>query len=824
MTRHVRIPLPPPGRLDPAGIAESIAFKMLYLVAKDEHTATPFDVYQALAFAVRDRLVERWFATQSAYYKADAKRVYYLSLEFLMGRALVNNTINLGAKNAYIDALRDLGADLETLAEQEWDAGLGNGGLGRLAACITDSAATLGLPFYGYGIRYEYGIFTQRIVDGFQVEQPDTWLRYGNPWEIARPDAIHRVRFYGRSEPYHDHDGLYRVRWVDTQDLWAMAYDTPVAGFRNDAVNTLRLWSAKSSREFDLARFNAGEYVRAVEDKTSTENISKVLYPPDDQYAGKELRLKQQYFFVSATLQDVLRRFLKFGKRRWEELPGKVAIHLNDTHPVLAIPDLMRLLVDEFHVGWDLAWEVTQQVFAYTNHTVLAEALEKWPADLMQRLLPRHFEIIVEIDRRFRQTVRARSNGDEGLASRTAIVEDGRVRMAHLAYVGSHSINGVAALHTRLLRETVFADLNGVLPGRLSNKTNGITPRRWLLQCNPALAVLITEAIGEGWATDLGELRRLAPLADDPAFRAEWIGANRINKIVLADRAAKQWDITLDPATLFDCQVKRIHEYKRQLLNALRVIALYHRVREGREEPQPRTVLFAGKSAPGYAMAKLIIKLINAVAAMVAADASVRGRMAVAFLPNYSVSLAEIIFPACDVSEQISTAGTEASGTGNMKAALNGALTIGTLDGANIEIREEVGPDNIFIFGHSADEVGALRRDGYRAGDWIAKDPELARAIDTIASGALDGGHPGIFRPIVDSLTNYDFYQLCADFRSYLDCQQRVAAAYARPDEWWRKSILNVAGMGKFSSDRTTKEYADEIWKVEPVYGTMNAY
>jgi len=442
----------------------------------------------------------------------------------------------------------------------------------------------------------------------------------------------------------------------------------------------------------------------------------------------------------------------------------------------------------------------------------------------MQRLLPRHFEIMVEIDRRFRQTVRARSNGDEGLVSRTAIIEDGRVRMAHLAYVGSHSINGVAALHTRLLKETIFAELNAVLPGRLSNKTNGITPRRWLLQSNPALATLITEAIGEDWTTDLSGLRRLAPLAEDAAFRAEWIGANRINKIVLADRAAKHWGLKLDPDTLFDCQVKRIHEYKRQLLNALRVIALYHRVKEGRGEPEPRTILFAGKAAPGYAMAKLIIKLINAIGEMVAADPAVRGKMAVAFLPNYSVSLAEIIFPACDLSEQISTAGTEASGTGNMKAALNGALTIGTLDGANVEILEEVGSKNIFIFGHTTDEVEALRRGGYRPGDWIAKDPELARAIDTIASGALDGGRAGIFRPILDSLTNYDFYQLCADFRAYVDCQQRVAEAYARPDEWWRMSILNVAGMGKFSSDRTTKEYADEIWKVERIYGTMKAY
>ncbi|HEY6211719.1 MAG TPA: glycogen/starch/alpha-glucan family phosphorylase, partial [Vicinamibacterales bacterium] len=653
MPSRCRIPPPPSGRLDPAGITESLAFRMMYSIAKDEHTATDFDVYQALAYAVRDRLVERWFQTQSAYYRADAKRVYYLSLEFLMGRALVNNTINLGAKNAYIDALRDLGCDLETIAEREWDAGLGNGGLGRLAACITDSAATLGLPFYGYGIRYEYGIFTQRIRDGFQVESPDTWLRYGNPWEIARPDAIHCVRFYGRSEGYHDQEGLYRVRWVDTEDVWAMAYDTPIPGYRNDTVNTLRLWAAKSSREFDLERFNAGEYVRAVEDKTRSENIAKVLYPPDDQYAGKELRLKQQYFFVSATLQDVVRRFLKFGKRRWDDLPDKVAIHLNDTHPVLAIPEMMRLLVDDYLVDWDASWELTQKVFAYTNHTVLPEALEKWPADLMQRLLPRHFQIVEEIDRRFRETVR-RTRKDEALAKRTAIIDDFRnVRMAHLAYVGSHSINGVAALHTRLLREQLFADLDAALPGRLSNKTNGITPRRWLLQCNPALATLITEAIGDRWTTDLNELRRLAPHAEDKAFRAEWIGANRINKVILADHAKKLWGMQLDPDTLFDCQVKRIHEYKRQLLNVLRVIALYHRIRAGREEPEPRTVLFAGKAAPGYVMAKLIIKLINSVADMINADRAVRGRLAAAFLPNYSVSLAEIIFPACDLSEQI---------------------------------------------------------------------------------------------------------------------------------------------------------------------------
>jgi len=818
-----RIPTPVPGRLDEAGIVDTIATRMMYSIAKDEHTATDFDLYHGLAYAVRDRLVDRWFETQSAYYRADAKRVYYLSLEFLLGRALVHNTINLGARETYIRALRQLGCDLESLAEQEWDAGLGNGGLGRLAACITDSAATLGLPFYGYGIRYEYGIFQQHIRDGFQVEAPDNWLRYGNPWEIPRPDATFPVRFYGRTESYHGADGRFRVRWVDTQDVWATAYDTPVAGFRNGTVNTLRLWAAKSSREFDLDRFNAGEYVRAVEDKTRSENISKVLYPPDDQYAGKELRLEQQYFFVSATLQDVIRRFLKFGDRRWEDLPGKVAIQLNDTHPVIAIPELMRVLIDQHDLEWDFAWELTQKVFAYTNHTVLPEALERWPADLMQRLLPRHFEIIQEIDRRFRALVRGVSSDDEDRVRRTAIIDEyHNVRMANLGFVGSHSVNGVAALHTRLLRDAVFADLDRVLPGRLNNKTNGITPRRWLLQCNPGLANLISEAIGDRWTTDLDELRGLAPFASDSTFRKQWAALKRVNKVVLAARAAKRFGIELDPETLFDCHVKRIHEYKRQLLNALRVVALYHRLKEGDgAHDVPRTVIFAGKAAPGYAMAKLIIKLINSIAATVNGDPDMRGRLSVVFLPNYSVSLAEVIFPACELSEQISTAGTEASGTGNMKAALNAALTIGTLDGANIEIREEVGADNVFIFGHTAEQVAALRAAGYDPNAWIAKDAELRRAIDTIASGRLEPASPELFRPIVDALTGADAHLLCADFRDYLDCQARAAAAYRRPDDWWRMSILNVAGMGKFSSDRTTREYAEEIWGVRRIPETV---
>ena len=813
-TGRIRIPRPMPGHLDVPGIIESFAENMMYAVAKDENTAAELDVYHALAYAVRDRLMERWFLTQDAYYRSDAKRVYYLSMEFLPGRLLLNNILNLGAHPAYARAAEKLGYDLSVVAEREVDPGLGNGGLGRLAACFIDSASALALPFFGYGIRYEYGIFRQRIKDGEQVEAPDNWLRYGNPWEIPRPDAVFPVRFYGRSVHARDENGDLRVSWEDTQDVWAMAYDTPVVGFRNDTVNTLRLWSAKSSREFDLARFNEGEYVRAVEDKTLSENISKVLYPRDDKSAGKELRLKQQYFFVSATLQDLLRRFHKFGSHRIETLASKVAIQLNDTHPVLAIPELMRVLVDGERLAWETAWDVTQAVFGYTNHTVLPEALETWPADLLRGLLPRHFEIIEEIDRRFRSFV-AVSGGNGDAVGRTAIVDDrGTVRMAHLGFVGSHSVNGVAALHTQLLKDATFAELNRLLPGRVNNKTNGITPRRWLLQANPGLAALVTDSIGDSWTTRLEELRRLAPLAENPAFRQEWAAIKRVNKVVLADRARKRAGLDLDPDSIFDCQVKRIHEYKRQLLNALHVLALWHRLGDGEDIGPPRTVLFAGKAAPGYFMAKLVIRFIHAVAELIDADPAARKRLKVVFLPNYSVSLAELIFPACDLSEQISTAGTEASGTGNMKAALNGALTIGTLDGANVEIREEVGADNIFIFGHTIEEVARLRAEGYAPGPFIAANRDLARVVETIASGPIEARWPGLFRPIVDGLTGEDRYLLCADFASYLETQARAAAMYARPDDWWRRSILNVAGMGKFSSDRTTREYADEIWGV----------
>jgi len=800
------VPEPALGPLDGAGLVAGIAHRLRYSVAKDGYTASDYNLYQALAYAVRDRLIERWFATQDAYYRADAKRVYYLSLEFLMGRALVHNTLALGAQDALAQALGELGCHLEDLQDREWDAGLGNGGLGRLAACMLDSAATLGLPFYGYGIRYEFGIFQQRIQDGFQVEAPDNWLRYGNPWEIARPEALFPVSFYGRTQHVPDGQGGYRAEWVDTEEVWAMAYDTPVAGFGNGTVNTLRLWSAKSSREFDLGRFNAGEYVRAVEDKTKSENISKVLYPPDDQYAGKELRLKQQYFFVAATLQDVLRRFHKREGRSWEDLPDKVQVQLNDTHPALAIAELMRVLVDREHLGWDRAWQLTRQVFAYTNHTVLPEALERWPLELLQRLLPRHAEIVLEIDRRWRADVGRRHPQGEGAVERTAIVGDGSVRMAHLAIVGSHSVNGVAKLHSEILTRSTFADFHQLFPERFNNKTNGITPRRFLLQCNPKLSALITEAVGQGWPTELERLAGLRRLAEDAAFGERWALAKRENKRMLSQLARTALGLDLDPDFLFDVQVKRMHEYKRQLLNVLHALALYHRIRDG-EETLPRAVIVAGKAAPGYAMAKLIIKLVHAVAALVQADPQVRKRLQVVFLPNYSVSLAERIFPACELSEQISTAGTEASGTGNMKAALNGALTIGTLDGANVEIQDAVGAENIFIFGHTADQIEGLRRSGFDARAAIEAQPELKRVLAT-----LQGLSPGLFDPILDTLFNHDRYFHAADFPAYLAAQREAAEVYARPAEWTRRSILNVAGMGRFSCDRTVDQYAREIW------------
>jgi glycogen phosphorylase len=814
MNREQTIPKPHPGGLDADAIIDSFAFRMMYSVARDQYNATDLDAFQALAFSVRDRLMERWFATQDTYYKADTKRVYYLSLEFLLGRLLMSNIINLGAKPQHVAAMKRLGFTLEDLAERENDAGLGNGGLGRLAACFLDSASSLAIPFYGYGIRYEYGIFRQRIIDGQQVEAPDNWLRYGNPWEVPRPDVLFPVKFYGHVEFYKDEKGHERYRWSEAEDVYAMAYDMPVPGFRNDTVNTLRLWAAKSSREFDLAQFNTGAYVAAVEDKDRTETISKVLYPSDERYAGRELRLKQQYFFTSATIQDVIRRFKKFPGRTWEELPDRVAIQLNDTHPAIAIPEMMRVLVDQEMVEWDRAWWICERVFAYTNHTVLPEALEMWPKDMIARLLPRHVQIIEEIDRRLRSDVSATNPGDPGRAERMAIISGGNVRMAHLAIVGSHSVNGVAKLHTDILRKSIFREFDEFYPRKFNNKTNGITPRRWLLQCNPELSSLITEVVGEGWASDLKQLRRLEKVADDKVFRIRWAAAKRERKDILTRWLRRRHAHDIEVDSLFDVQIKRLHEYKRQLLNAMHAIALYHRALDG-IEIVPRTIVFAGKAAPSYTMAKLIIRLIHDVAALIRRTPRSSDRLNLVFVPNYDVSCAELLFPATELSEQISTAGTEASGTGCMKAVVNGGIIIGTLDGANIEIRDEVGAENMFVFGKTSDEIASMRGN-YNPNAFINENAELKRVIELIA-----GLGDGIYRPIVDTLTGPDRYFLCADFASYMETQDRAAKTWQSREDWTRMSILNVARSGWFSADRTVLDYARDIWQVDPVNVTL---
>jgi starch phosphorylase len=819
--------------------AESLKLAILghlqYTLAElPKHVDSEWEPYVALALAVRDRMIQRWVRTQDAYYERDAKRVYYLSLEYLMGRTLGNSLVNMGLLDECAQALHELGYRLEDLREAEWDAGLGNGGLGRLAACFLDSMATLGYPSYGYGIRYDYGIFHQRIVNGAQVEVADGWLRYGNPWEIPRLGDRFRVQFYGRVDTYVNARGRLSNAWVDTKDILATPYDTPVPGFGTETVNTLRLWGARAVREFDLDEFNEGDYIKAVEARAQSENVCRVLYPNDTILAGKELRLAQEYFFVSATLQDIIRRYRKRylmfdeaqGLRTFDRFTEKVAIQLNDTHPALAIPELMRILVDLEELDWDEAWAITTATFGYTNHTVLPEALERWPVSLLGAMLPRHLQIIYEINRRSLDEVRARWGNDEARCRRMSIIdEEGerRVRMATLAVVGSHSVNGVAKLHSHILTSEVFRDFHELTPQKFSNKTNGITQRRWLLKSNPELAQLISEAIGPGWVTDLPQLRQLIPRADDPAFAEAWRAAKRQGKLRLAETIRRHYQrrgiaLAVDPDSLFDVQVKRIHEYKRQLLNALHIITLYNRLKDNpHRDALPRTVVLAGKAAPGYAMAKLIIRLINAVGDVVNADPAVRDRLSVAFLADYRVSLAEQIFPGAELSEQISTAGMEASGTGNMKFALNGAVTIGTMDGANIEIREEVGDDNIFIFGLSAAEVAALRPH-YDPWQYYHANPELARVLDMIRDDAFSRGEPGLFRPLVDSLlAGGDRYFLLADYASYVGCQERVARAYRDQEAWTRLSIHNVASMGQFSSDRTIRQYAEEIWRIAPV-------
>jgi starch phosphorylase len=806
---------------DRASIRKSLSNRLIYSLGKDPITATHRDWFHTTAYAVRERLIERWMETMRSYYRSDVKRVYYLSMEFLTGRLLSNSLMNMGFYDECREALSDLELDIDRIRELEMDAALGNGGLGRLAACFLDSMATLSLPGYGYGIRYEYGMFTQRIEKGNQVEHPDNWLRYGNPWDFPRPEVLFPVKFGGRVVNFKDEQGHSHFHWVDTEDVMAMACDTPVPGYNTGTVNNMRLWTAKASRDFNLKYFNEGNYIKAVEDKNESENLSKVLYPDDTTIMGRELRLKQQYFFVCASLHDILRRFTKYHPDL-NELPGKVAIQLNDTHPAIAIPELMHVLLDTHHLDWDQAWDITRSTFSYTNHTLMPEALETWPVSLFEEILPRHLQIIYEINYRFLEAVRHRFPGDTDLLRRMSIVDEAagrRLRMAHLAIVGSHRVNGVSQIHTDLMKKTIFSDFERFFPGKIINITNGVTPRRWLQQANTGLSGLITSRIGKRWVSDLDDLRKLVPLTRDPAFREQFRAVKKESKARLAEIIKMRLRLTVDPASMFDVQIKRVHEYKRQLLNVLHIVTRYNRTREGRVKNMvPRTVIFGGKAAPGYTMAKLIIKLIHSVADVVNNDPAADS-LKVAFIADYNVSNAEKIIPACDLSEQISTAGTEASGTSNMKFGLNGALTIGTLDGANIEIKEEVGAENIFIFGLTSDEVGSLRAKGYTPRDIYLSDMELKQTLDMIAGGYFSPEAPDIFRPIFDSLTLDDRFMVLADYRSYISCQERVDELYRNPEEWSRRALLNIAGMGKFSSDRTIREYAEKIWEVKPVKG-----
>lgn len=784
-------------------------------LAKDRYSATQRDLYFALAYTVRDQLMARWIETQQKYYNEDRKRVYYLSLEFLIGRSLGNNLLNLNVYEECTEALKELGIDLESLREMEEDAGLGNGGLGRLAACFLDSMASLDIAGYGYGIRYEFGIFFQRIRGGEQIEVPDNWLRYGNPWEIARPEFLYPVHFYGRVESFTDPNGKQIHNWHDTEEVMALAYDTPVPGYKNNTVNTLRLWSAKSSREFIFTHFNEGDYERAVEHRNKSENISKILYPNDHFEHGKELRLKQQYFLVSATLQDIIRRYKK-NHNNFDKFKEKVALQLNDTHPTLAIPELMRLLIDKEGLEWEKAWKITQSVSAYTNHTLLPEALETWSVSLLERLLPRHMQIIYEINQKFLQSLPSfpcYKSGDEG---RMSIIEEDmekKVRMANLAIIGSHHTNGVSKLHTDLLKQSMFPEFNRYFGDRMIPLTNGITPRRWLFKANPALTQLICEAIGEKWMTDFTQLKKLADFAHDKAFHKKWNKVKLENKKRLAQYINDTMGIKIDPKSLFDVQIKRLHEYKRQLMNVFHAIHLYHDIKANpKKYKTPRTILFGGKAAPGYYTAKMIIKLICYTADMINKDPEVSKLLKVVFLENYRVSLAEKMIPAADLSEQISTAGMEASGTGNMKFALNGALTIGTLDGANVEIKDAVGDENIFIFGLKANEVESLKKKGYNPWDFYHQDEDLKKIIFFVQGSQSNNLQ---FHSLTDNLLHHgDPYFVLADFASYRECQEEVMQCFENPEAWTTKAILNVANMGCFSSDYTISKYAKEIWQV----------
>jgi len=790
---------------------------LFFIQGRSPRLSTRNDRYVALAYTIRDRILERWAHSVRSYLESDVRLVAYLSAEFLLGPHLGNAILNLGIEREVRQAMADLDLDLDDLLDQEEEPGLGNGGLGRLAACYLDSLATLEIPAIGYGIRYEFGIFDQKIEDGWQVEITDKWLRFGNPWEIQRPEITYEVKLGGRTESHTDSGGRIRVRWIPDRLVKGVAFDTPIPGYRVDAVDLLRLWKAEAPESFDFQAFNVGDYYGAVHEKVASENITKVLYPNDEPLQGKRLRLEQQYFFVSCSLQDMIRLHLAQG-RGLETFHEHFAVQLNDTHPSVAVAELMRLLIDEQGMEWEPAWEITRAATAYTNHTLLPEALEKWPVSLFGQVLPRHLEIVYEINRRFLDGVRLRFPYDQEKVSRLSLIDETGeryVRMANLACVGSHAINGVAALHTDLLREYLLHDFHELDPEKITNKTNGVTPRRWIALANPGLAALLAEKIGEGWIRDLEKIRAIEKFADNPSFRRAWIKVKRANKETLARRILDRCGVSVDPDSMFDIQVKRIHEYKRQHLNVLHIVTLYHRLKNDPDlDLPPRTFVFGGKAAPGYFMAKLIIKLIHSVGEVVNRDRAMRDRLKVVFLPDYNVKNSMPVYPAADLSEQISLAGKEASGTGNMKFAMNGALTIGTLDGANVEIREEVGEQNFFLFGLTADEVMERRRAGYHPWEIYHADEELRAVIDLIASGLFSHGDTDLFRPLVESLLRHDPYMLLADYRAYVTCQEEVGRAFVDRKRWTRMSILNTARMGKFSSDRSIRDYCRDIWKI----------
>ena len=799
-------------------IGVDFAEHLKYSLDADDIHNTETTRYIALAYTVRDRIIHQWHHSRSVQRKQEAKRVYYLSLEFLMGRAMTNNIINLGLEHEVKDAMSELGYTYEELRDVEPDAGLGNGGLGRLAACFLDSLATLDIPAYGYGIRYNYGIFKQQIHNGWQSEQPDNWLRHGNPWEIAREDVHYTVGFGGEVKVIREGSRDY-YKWQAAEEVLGVAYDTPIVGYGGKTVNTLRLWSSKATEEFNFKEFNEGDYVESVRSKILAENLSQVLYPNDTLYMGKELRLKQQYFFVACSLADIMQRFRR-QELPWSRFPDFAAIQLNDTHPSLAIPEMMRILLDEENISWEKAWETTVKTMGYTNHTLMPEALEKWSLPMLQSILPRHMQIIYEINHRFLQHAVAFFPLHPEILSKVSVIEESnpkQVRMANLSIIGSHSINGVAALHSRLLKERMFPEFSIIFPDRFNNKTNGITQRRWLLDANPLLAAKITEAIGDGWITDYSRINDLTPFAQDSTFRTDFLNIKRKAKVEASNFLMKDCSVPLDPDTMFDVQVKRIHEYKRQFLNALNIVLIYQRLKDGALPDFPATTfLFGGKAAPGYVNAKLIIKFINNIAQTINSDPSVSGRLSVRFLPNYRVTMAEKLIPATDLSEQISTAGFEASGTGNMKFMCNGALTIGTMDGATIEMAEEVGKENMFVFGHSADEIERMRPD-YDPYDWVMRDAEIHKVVDLVLSGYFNVMEPRIFEPLRQSLFDQkDKYFHFADLRSYADTHDQAMFLYQNnPNEWATKAILNIAKSGKFSSDRTILEYATGIWQVK---------